>query len=484
MAEKGNRTIALVALLTKKEQMAFSAIMSSSKRSSLSLLFNGICAELKTSAKGPEKELLFHLTFDEPYSKDKDYLLRNEFRLLSIELLNYLALEQTKKNFRDNSLEEKHLYLQALVARKAYELFDKEWGKVVSEAEKQLELSIALSIQKMAIDHLVQHKQATVENYTRLIELLSSYDETLKRHFLHQHLFGKHKQAFTERTLQALGSNTEISPLKSIVIDPTNSQWEDAYADHFVALTQSYQHSGNEKIELLKCAADFTSKIDAKKFDQRASLASINAGIALEYFLLREFEKSLPFHRNALGFGKKLEGSKLISFVFNYLSTLIRLSLHKQAITLISDYENVWQKLPRMRDRFLCLKAMCHVFDYNPKAAEGCIPEDRKTGGIDHYYYYRFIQIIVLYQKGKSELAITEAENFEHTVRYNDKDEDYLRLIQSMKKFLVLKSEQDSIATEAFSDKAKKLILSLSEASESAFADRALLYNWLIRELA
>jgi len=484
MSEKGNRTVALVALLSNKEKKVFAQSLNQGKRSSLPLLFDAICAGLKSSKPNSlEKETLFKKVFNEAYSKDQDYLLRNEFRLLSKELSGFLAIEQTKKAMRDDPLEEKRLLLQSYIDRKANDLFDREWQKVVEDARNELRLDIALDIQKLAVEHLVSTRQATVENYNLLLELLTDYQRTLQQHFTHQHLFGKHKQAFAERTLQAIGADIQVSSLEVVSVNPADENQNDAFANHFAALTKAYAHRGEEKIELLKTAAGFVSEINSKSFDQNAALATINAAIALEYFLLRELENSLPYHQKALEFGSSLEGGKLISFVFNYLSTLIRLERHEQAIELINEYASVWEKLPRMRDRFLCLKAMCHVFENDPKAAEDCIPEDRKTGGLDHYYYYRFVQIIVLFQKGKAELAMNEAENFEHTVRYNDKDEDYLRLIQAMKKFLALKSEQAVIDEDAFSEKAEKLKQSLSEASESAFADRALLYRWIIESL-
>ncbi|MCF8276488.1 MAG: hypothetical protein K9J17_07120 [Flavobacteriales bacterium] len=484
MSEKGNRTVALVALLSNQERKAFGNQLRDAKRTSLPLLFDAICSGLKSSrSDGFEKEILFKRTFATNYSKHKDYLLRNEFRLLSKELTNFLAMEQTKKAIRDSPLEEKHLLLQSFIDRNAFDLFDREWEKVVNEAKGQLELEVALEIQKLAINHLISTRQATIENYKLILELLTDYQETLKRYFTHQHLFGRHKQAFAERTLQAIGSDIQVAPLETVSIDPSDIERNDVLSNHFAALTKAYAHRGEEKIGLLKNAAGFVSEINSKSFDQNAALATVNASIALEYFLLRELETSLPYHQKALEFGTGLEDGKLISFVFNYLSTLIRLERHEQAIELITEYTSVWENLPRMRDRFLCLKAMCHIFENDPKAAENCIPEDRKACGLDHYYYYRFIQIIILLQKGKPELAMNEAENFEHTVRYNDKDEDYLKLIQAIKKFLSLKSEQAVVSEEVFSEKAYKLKESLNQANESAFADRALLYKWILKNL-
>ncbi|MCB0756458.1 MAG: hypothetical protein KDB98_12740, partial [Flavobacteriales bacterium] len=358
MSEKGNRTVALAALLSSKEMKVFSSHLNEGKRASLPLLFDAICVGLKSSKPNSlEKETLFKKAFNEAYSKDQDYLLRNEFRLLSKELTGFLAIEQTKKAMRDDVLEEKRLVLQSYIDRKAHDLFDREWQKVVEDSKDELRLDVAIDIQKLAIEHLVSTRQATVENYNQLLELLADHQQTLQQHFAHQHLFGKHKQAFAERTLQAIGSDIQVSPLEVISINPADEKQNDAFANHFAALTKAYAHRGEEKIELLKNAAGFVSEINSKSFDRNAALATVNAAIALEYFLLRELEASLPFHQKALEFGSGLEGGKLISFVFNYLSTLIRLERHEQAIALINEYASVWEKLPRMRDRFLCLKA-------------------------------------------------------------------------------------------------------------------------------
>ncbi|MCB9186092.1 MAG: hypothetical protein H6601_05035 [Flavobacteriales bacterium] len=485
MSEKGNRTVALVAELSLKERKDVGHLLSQGKRDSLLLIFNAICSGLRSSKlESLDKAFLFQRTFGEAYTKDKDYLLRNELRLLSKELTDYLAMGQLKKRMRDDPLEEKRLLLCSYIDRNAHHLFDREWEKVVNDAKAQLRPDIALEIQKLAVEHLVSTRQATIENYDQLLKLLADYQDTLKLHFTHQHLFGRHKQAFVERTLQAIGSDIQVSPLEVISLNPTDQERNDAFSNHFVALTKAYAHRGEEKIGLLKTAADLVSEINSRSFDQNAALATVNAAIALEYFLLRELEASLSYHQKALEFGSGLEDRKLLSFVFNYLSTLIRMERHEQAIALVNKYASVWEKLPRMRDRFRCLKAMCHVFENDPKAAEDCIPEDRKAGGLDHYYYYRFIQIIILFQKGKQELAMNEAENFEHTVRYNDKDEDYLRLIQAMKKFLLLKSEQPTISEEAYWEKAEKLDRSLDQASESAYADRALFYRWIVSRLS
>ncbi len=484
MAEKGNRTVALVELLTTKEKQVFGKQLEAGKRATLALLFHGILAGLKSSGSTSlEKELLYRSTFDEPYSKDKDYLLRNELRLLSKELVSFLSLEQIKKNFRDSSLEESCVFLQALLQRKQHTLFDKEWKKVVTEAEKELALNISLDVRKMAILSFIETRQATIENYDELLQLIADYQATLNTFFSHEHLFGHHRKAFAQRTQQALGKAVEIVPIDPIRIDLHNPASHDAFSNHLLALTDSYRLKGTDKIGMLEKAAGFISKIEAKKFDSKGALASINAGIALEYFLLQEFEASIPYHQNALEFGKKLDGAKLISFVFNYLSTLLRLEQHTEAIDLLEEYTSVWNKLPRMRDRFSCLKAMCHILEGDPSAAEKCIPEDRKAGGLDHYYYYRFVQIIILFQKGKPELAMNECENFEHTVRYNDKDEDYLKLIQVVKKFIAIKSEQSILSEEEFDSKAVKLSQLLEDTNQNSYADRALLYKWLKLEL-
>lgn len=426
-----------------------------------------------------EKEAMFKAAFGKKYSKKEDYLLRNELRLLSNELSVFLSLEKIKATLQQNESLKNLFFLQQLLDKKDYGLFENEYPKALKEAVRQSDFEIAAKITRLLIDDAVFRKEATKANYERLLTLTAQYYEYAGSAFLHDYIYVRHKQAFAERTLHAVSQGYPVAPLQPVTF-LLNKKSSDSYLEYMRLLTESYCRHGAEKINVLLQAQRLITKIAKKDFDKQAAKATTSAGIALEYFLTGNYKQSLPFHKAALENAITLPAERIIAFVFNYLSALIRLENYFEAVRIIEKNRPTWEQLPRMRDRFQCLKAMCYLFLHDADTAWKCIPLDRKQSGIDHYYYYRFIQIIALYLRGELGLAMNESENFEHTVRYQDKDANYLRLILLMKKFLRLQSDKPALTQEEYRLRGNNMKDEIDlEKIERELPDKALLYRWL-----
>lgn len=477
---KDIKAIRLTKLMTAQEAVAFKKILTGQKRQSLVLLFDFIQKKiLYPSLSKQEKEKLFKSVFGRNYTRQDDYLLRNELRLLANELSQFLSLEKIKNTLQTDEPLKNLFFLQCLLNKKEYVLFENEYPKALKEAARQCDFETAAKMTRLLIDDFVFRKEATKPNYERLLALTSQYYEYAGNAFLHDYIHVRHKQAFAERTLHAIVQGYPVAPLQPVMFS-LDKKSNDNYLEYMRLLTESYCRHGQEKIDALLKAQRLISKIAKKDFDKQAAKATTSAGIALEYFLSGSYRQSLPFHKMALDNASTLPHERVIAFVFNYLSALMRLEQYAEAVRLIEKYRATWEALPRVRDRFLCLKAMNLIFLNDADAAWNCIPPDRKQSGIDHYYYYRFIQILVFYLRGELDLAMNETENFEHTVRYQDKDANYLRLILLMKKFLRLRGEKPALSRKEFEKSKSKLKAEMNLAEiEKRLPDKALLYRWL-----
>ncbi len=476
---KDIKAIRLAKLLAGQDAAAFRKVLAGQKRQSLVTLFDFIQKEIQCPSISPqEKERLFNIIFGRKYSKKKDYLLRNELRLLANALTDFFALEKIKNALLNDAAQKQLFFLQCLLDKKDYELFESEYPKALQEALMENDFDVAAKITRLLIDDAVFRKEATKANYERLLALTEQYYLYAGKSFQHDYIYVRHKQAFSERTLHAIVQGHPVAPLQ-----PLTFTWVDAsdnYLGYMRLLMESYGAQGEEKIKILCQAQGLIVKIKKKQFDKKAAIATTSAGIALEHFLSGSYRQSLPFHKNALDNASTLPGERVIAFVFNYLSALTRLEHYTDAIRLIEKYSATWETLPRVRDRFLCLKAMIHIFLNDADAAWNCIPHDRKQSGIDHYYYYRFIQILVLYLRSEAELAMNETENFEHTVRYQNKDDNYLRLIMLMKKFLRLQSDKPAFTQKEHRFRNDKLRSEIDLGKiEKELPDKALLYRWI-----
>ncbi len=384
---KDIKAIRLAKLLTEQEAAAFGKIIAGQKRQSLALLFDFIQKEIqRPSVSLQEKERLFNIAFGKKYSKKEDYLLRNELRLLANALTDFFALEKIRNTLLNDADQKQPFFLQCLLDKKDYDLFESESPKALREALNENDFDAAAKITRLLIDDMVFRKEATKENYQRLLALTEEYYLYAEKSFQHDYIYVRHKQAFAERTLRAIVQGYPVTPLQPVALRWENTS--DNYLGYMRLLTESYRAQGEEKIKILLQAQRLIAKIKKKQFDKKAAQATTSAGIALEHFLSGSYRQSLPFHKKALDNASTLPGERVIAFVFNYLSALMRLEQYADAVHLIEKYRATWETLPRVRDRFLCLKAMSHIFLNDADAAWNCIPHDRKQSGIDHYYYY------------------------------------------------------------------------------------------------
>ena len=274
--------------------------------------------------------------------------------------------------------------------------------------------------------------------------------------------------------------NPEYAPQNSR--SDTFDDEQDIYLMFARLLVQAYAQHGQQKIDTLSRAVNFCDKITKKGFNKSSAKSSLFASIALEYFLLGEYGKSIPFHQQALQEIEKASPQEIISYVFNYISTLLRIEYYEDAIRVIDENEPVWNKIPRVKDRFLCLKAMSYIFLEKSEEAWNCIPHNRKRSGIDHYYYYRFIQIIVYLIRKEYSLAQSEIETYIHTIRNNDNDATYLQLCILLKNYIVLLAEKNVLTKKTFNNKSKTILdLLLKKQHKIETTNHALLYRWVVR---
>jgi len=470
-----NISVSLVKLLSEKESAAFRHYLASLKRSSLLTLYDAIQQQPYPDF---DKEVVFEIVFSTKYSDQKDYLLRNEFRLLSGELKKFVAIEKMKERLEVDSVFQQSLFIDWLAQKNEFETEEKEIHKLITNAIRAGDYFIASEVQKQYIDRYVNQKEITEENYLFLLKIIQDFYQTAGKHYCYRMADIQIKQAFTESTLKRLNPG-----FQSLNITPFQIENEqDAYLSFADLLVQAYRLYGNQKIEILNKALLLCDKIVKKGFKTSATKSSLCALIALEYFLLGDYHLSIPFHQKALQEKEDTSPQEMISYIYNYISALLRIEDYEEAIRVINDNEAVWNNIPRVKDHFLCLKAMSYIFLNNPDEAWECIPHNRKRSGSELYYYYRFIQIIVYLIRNEYLPAISESETFIHTIRNNDKNSNYLALTMLLKRYVILLSDKNVMTKKTFKTKSKVILEALiKKQNEIETTNHALLYRWTMR---
>lgn len=474
-----NNTIRLVQLMSDKELAGFRQHLALLKRSSMLKLFDEI---QQPSNLEYDKEKVFETVFLSKYSEKKDYLLRNEFRLLSAELKKFVAIEKMKERAEEDSVFQNSFFLEWLSQKNEFDTEEKEIEKLIADANQAGDYYMASEVQKQYIDRYVNQKEITESNYLFLIKNIKEFYQTANKYYRYRIADIQIKQAFAERTLKGLNPMFEA---QNIIPYRQAEKEKDTYLIFADLLVQAYCLDGKPKIELLNQALMLCDSIVKKGFKASASKRSLCAMIALEYFLSGDYANSITYHKKALQEKEDTAVQEIISYIYNYISTLLRIEKYEESIRVINDNEAVWNKIPRVNDHFLCLKAMSYIFLGNPDEAWKCIPHNRKRSGIELYYYYRFIQIIIYLIRNDYLPAISEAETFIHTIRNNDKNVNYLQLAILLKKYIVLLSEKNTLSRKTFTGKSNAILQTLKKRQkENETANHALLYRWLLRLIA
>ena len=485
MGEKRSKTEKLVLALSKKEATEFRQIIQANVRSTLVLLFDETLSRSnKKLSPDQGKERLFKRVFKKEYARKNDFLLRNEQRLLTKELIRFLAGKQAMQELKSNPEVESYHYLLALLEHEENELFLSEWPKVLDQAMQSQNHHIGYLTLKTVVDHLAETSKATIPDFDRIQTQIDSAIIELNSAYLIQYLHLKMKESFVQRTKQALGV---VLTLPDLIVDPIHiddPNISSGLSNFYVEMCRSFRQSGQAKINTLIRSIKLLEQVPSKALDHKSTLASLNAGIALEHFLSGDLLSSLQYHQHALENVSELSEDRRVSYLFNYVSTLLRLERYNESIELIRQQQTIWAKKPRLTHRFHCLSAMCYLFENKINDAEKLIPEDRKEGGMDHYYYFRILQSIVFFLREKPELALNELDNLEHTVRYNDSDRDTLTLIQGFRKLFNLICAAQSLSKSQVKSGIDQLNEITDQASNAAKANHWLLYHWMNQQTA
>ena len=122
------KTLTLIQSLTEKETMEFITVINSHKRESLKKAFHFL-NDWPNPELEPEKRVLFKAIFNEKFTKSKDYLLRNELRILNTELENFLIEKAWQQDLKTYPYKREGWKIQMLCERGLMDLAQSEFTK-------------------------------------------------------------------------------------------------------------------------------------------------------------------------------------------------------------------------------------------------------------------------------------------------------------------------------------------------------------------
>lgn len=472
------KTLDLLRTLSRKERKEFELVMKNHKRMSLKKLYFFLKPYQKKE-KSPPKAAAFEATFDKSYTSKKDYKLRHELRLLNEELTHFLAVKQFEAQLKDNSHFSHTWEMKMLESRKLHKHLETAYKQYFEKAKEEFQPQLAQEMLNIHINNLIAHREIRLEMYQELIELLEQKKDLLEQEAMHKVRETNVKQAFATRVIRIMQPDFPSPSIQN----PLIIEQKGAYSEILTLEAQAYLQNGLEKITTLTKLLQQLEHCNYPwlQYNRRKMAALTN--IALTYYMMSSNELAHQYYEQAIEQAKSSKQSIPIELLFNYFSNLVKMEYYFKALEVYHENESIIEAHPKVANRFLCLKIMCHVFLQQTEDGLQSVPSNIRQLPPDQYYYFRFIQLILLYQNDDWEGGLRETENFLKVLNYVKKpyfDVDYKQLAHFYLDFFKAVSDTAMAQKKLFNQLQAELIACKNV--KSAHNDHLLLM-WLGKEV-
>jgi tetratricopeptide (TPR) repeat protein len=357
---------------------------------------------------------VFNRVFGRAYSKQEDFLFRNECRLLTEKIEKLISQSSLDSEFATN----RHLrdveLLRGLLTRKLWVEFESVYHKAVVAAEKACEYAPLIEMEQLYIKHLATRFEMSKKTLTEIQQSVLR-----AQHWLKQFHLTKEARLFSINAGYANYAHRYSVSLDPAVTvpSPVFEGIKNPMADYFLQkglaartpMTVDQQLSEKALISVLQVEGETPFLL----YEQMSMM--VNLGLA--YMLDSKFQAAGELYQQAIHFSQKHQLPLDSGLILNRISMQMRM---KDYIGALAELENHIASLSSLNDvlcRAQSLKTFSHLFLREPTAAQQSIPENIARLPESIYYHFRYAHIIIHYLNGNFHNALTEAENFSKRFR-------------------------------------------------------------------
>lgn len=395
----------LLDILTLDERRELAEGIAASGRESLGRLHSFMLQSVEREEE-PRKEELFEVTFDRPWSKQEDYLLRNELRLLTGRICDLISRREDEEDARKRPGRNDPVFLRGLLRRRAFRPFESLYRKLRDEALERHDYRTAHRLNDVWFEYLIHYCEVTPERMAEAREVLMESLGNLKKAFRNDIAENQHRRVVCERNLQAMGLETSITEIGP---DGDLTEHDTPFARYYDAISQAHSAASEERIAHALHALKEIEPV-REFFPERVAFGHAIAGSTL--FIERRYAEAAGQFEEGIRFVRERGILPPLEMLFNYASTLMRLGAYAKVLDLLDEYDREFESRPKLHFRLECFRCFCHIFMGEPAKAYESIPLDIQQRPESEYHYFRFIYLILPYLNNDPEGALREARNF------------------------------------------------------------------------
>ena len=439
------RVYEIIEKLTRAELRDFGIVMENSRRKATRELFRHLRLAARRGEE-PGKEKLHAALFGAPWEKAKDYLLRNELRLLSDALTDFLVVRKFEAEMKKSPRVKDRWLMEVYREKGLNKHLETRFRKGYAAAQEAQQYKEAVALVQQYQEYVMGGKEVRSALIRGLIELEQEQLRLLRYALVEQVREVEAKMAGACRILRISEPDVEV-PETMESLEMTGENWHSPMANFLREFALAYQYRGRERVAILEKASGYLKDVVGERRVEKEMVAF--ASIALEYFLLGEYLEADEWYGRLFEIARKPGDDTRnirLEIVFNYVSNLIKLRKFDRAVHIFHQFENAARKNSRVWFRFLCLAGMSYVFLEDPKGAAACVPPDIHHRPEPQYNYFRFILLLIFYLRGDLEDTLRETRNFEQALAHRSEHEvDVRKMVRLFREFVVLGMETPEI---------------------------------------
>lgn len=472
------KTLYLINNLSKREAEQFKAQLKTHKRNTLLELFN-VLQKHKEDEAEPEAALMYEKIFKEKYSTAKNYLLRNELRLLNTELYNFIILSETEKKLAQDSPEHHLMLLKRLVDNNQIDAFNREYKALEDYCRKHSRYDILFDIQSMRVVKQIPKSSSSLDNLLYNIEQLNQASNDMLN-------YATLKFMRAQSSVQSINNMylERIAPEKKVVPPalPFTSRLPKVIEDYLNKRFTAFTLKGNDKIKLLTETVEYRQKHEAiRNLDWLLPLEEMYLlfHIGTEYYLNNNLKKAIVYFDKCMEIPKIGDNPDSSVVVSNYILVLITQSEYKKAWELLNKYESLL-KYPLVHNRMVIARANILLLTQQYSKLLKQLPVVFQNFTDTERYYLSILYLIAYYKTGDTNLYKRELRNLEAMFKYKEKTREYSYepILGYFKQYVAAHQEKNEAQRQTM---LKQLAAEFENASE--FFKIGKLFLWMKHEV-
>lgn len=351
------------------------------------------------------KEDVFYGIYKYEYASKFDYLLRNDFRILSREIEDFIGSHNV---FPFVSELRMLTYLSVLLRTSDTSFFEKEYqakdsqitNPYLREWLQRIYYDFSFKNLQLKDKFLVEYKQKLQDHRHNVLQNAAVKLAELSA-----------KQSFINKQLELLGVGVNQEEPLYFGIDLQDSS-NAPTIQYLVLKSATYKKSGQEAINALQVCSSMLLANEHPYLVKEFESIWVLSNLGFHYYLSGNFGEAATYFEKAYSLPMIAQYELRGNILFNYISALLKKADYERADAAMERYKKDWQNEDRLRCRFLFQRILIYMALKRNKEAKQLLVTMSVPESSYDYYYFRTLLVLIFILNDEYERAVMELRNY------------------------------------------------------------------------